>query len=277
MNFLTNLATENIENYNQYLNRMTASAEVSTKRDIPFYVKGDKILDVGCGSGVMLEKLRELYGKKEIVGLEINKYAANICRKKGFRVIEKPIEEINEKFDTIIFSSVLHEIASYNDNTDKYEVIKNVLNAAYDRLTVGGRIIIRDGVRADHYPVYIEFKNKEVVEDYFKYCEDIGYDNPFTRQNVKDNTIVDFATIIKEFCFTYTWGKDSYAREVKERFGILTADEWYRVVDNLFYIKCFEKNKEQYLDYIKRFCVIDKNLEKMFEDATVFIVAEKLL
>ena len=67
MNFLTKLATENIENYNQYLDRMTVSTEVSTKKNIPFYVKGDKILDVGCGSGVMLEKLRELYGKKEIV------------------------------------------------------------------------------------------------------------------------------------------------------------------------------------------------------------------
>lgn len=277
MNLLTKLATENIENYNQYLNRMTVSTEVSTKKNIPFYVKGDKILDVGCGSGVMLEKLRELYGKKEIVGLEINKYAANICRKKGFRIIEKPLEGLNEKFDTIIFSSVLHEIASYNNNTDKYEIIKNVLNAAYDRLTVGGRIIIRDGVQADHYAVYVEFKNKEVVEDYFKYCEDIGYNNPFTRQNVKGNTIVDFAAIIKEFCFTYTWGKGSYAREVKERFGILTADEWYRAVDNLFCIKCFETNKEQYLNYIERFCIVDKNLEEMFKDATVFMVAEKLL
>ena len=71
MNFLTKLATENIENYNQYLNRMTVSTEVSTKKNIPFYIKGNKILDVGCGSGVMLEKLRELYSKKEIVGLEI--------------------------------------------------------------------------------------------------------------------------------------------------------------------------------------------------------------
>jgi len=276
MNFLTKLATENIENYNQYLDRMTVSTEVSTKKNIPFYVKGDKILDVGCGSGVMLEKLRELYGKKEIVGLEINKYAADICRRKGFRVIEKPIEEINEKFDTIIFSSVLHEIASYNDNKDKYEIIKNVLNAAYDRLTAGGRIIIRDGVEAGVYGINVEFKNKEVVKDYFKYCEDIGYNNPFTRQTVMGNTVLDFAPVIKEFCFTYTWGKDSYAREVKERFGILTADEWYRVVDNLYRIKYFETNKEQYLDYIKKFCVIDNNLEKMFEDATVFIVAERL-
>ena len=277
MNFLTKLATENIENYNQYLDRMTVSTEVSTKKNIPFYIKGDKILDVGCGSGVMLEKLRELYSKKEIVGLEINKYATNICRKKGFRIIEKPIEELNEKFDTIIFSSVLHEIASYNDNTNKYEIIKNVLNVAYDRLAVGGRIIIRDGVQANLYPVYIEFKNKEVVEDYFKYCKDIGYNNFFTRKNVVGNTIVDFAPIIKEFCFTYTWGKDSYAREVKERFGILTADDWYKVVDNLFYIEHFETNREQYLNYIKRFCIVDENLEKMFEDATVFIVAEKLL
>ena len=38
-----------------------------------------KILEVGCGAGQTLKKLKELGKAKEIVGIEINEQATKIC------------------------------------------------------------------------------------------------------------------------------------------------------------------------------------------------------
>ena len=58
MNKLERLSNNNKENYQLYLKRMTESMNHSTKGLIPVLAQGSKnILDVGCGSGVMLEVL----------------------------------------------------------------------------------------------------------------------------------------------------------------------------------------------------------------------------
>ena len=58
MNKLEKLSKENKENYKRYLKRMTESMKYSTKGLIPILLKNSSnILDVGCGSGVMLEAL----------------------------------------------------------------------------------------------------------------------------------------------------------------------------------------------------------------------------
>lgn len=275
MNILTKLAMENKENYNKYLEIMTTSAAQSTKGQIPFHIKGDKILDVGCGSGVLLEKLRELYPNKEIIGLDLNEKAAEVCEKKGFRVITKELKDVDETFDTIIFSSVLHEISSYAIyDAFTYIPIENTLTYARHKLNKGGRIIIRDGVKAENCLTNITFKTPQVVKDYRQYLKDIG---------VRDNsysvitTITDNQRLLKEFCYTYTWGKDSYAREVKENFGILTKKKWFKIVEYTgLKVTLLETHQEEYLKYLEKFCVVDDNLKALFNDAVIFIIAEKV-
>ena len=60
MNQLEELSRKNRENYRRYLDRMTESMKYSTKGLIPLLAKNSKnILDVGCGSGVMLRALEK--------------------------------------------------------------------------------------------------------------------------------------------------------------------------------------------------------------------------
>ena len=57
MNLVNELV--NKSNYKQYLERMTNSVLTSSKGLIPLYASG-KTLDVGCGSGVLLDMLTEI-------------------------------------------------------------------------------------------------------------------------------------------------------------------------------------------------------------------------
>lgn len=63
-----------------------------------------KILEMGCGSCILSETLRDL-GFTEILCADINKDAVNLAKKLGFNAIQTDLfENIKEKFDYIIFN-----------------------------------------------------------------------------------------------------------------------------------------------------------------------------
>ncbi len=63
-----------------------------------------KILEIGVGSGIQLEKLKKI-GVKKLLGVDINLNSVNLCRRKNFKVFESDLfSNIKEKFDIIIFN-----------------------------------------------------------------------------------------------------------------------------------------------------------------------------
>lgn len=63
-------------------------------------------LEVGVGSGIQLETLKEIGIKKEnIYGSDVNKEAVQFCKEKGFNCfVSNLFEDVKEKFDLIIFN-----------------------------------------------------------------------------------------------------------------------------------------------------------------------------
>ena len=66
--------------------------------------KGARILEIGCGSGIQLQTLKEL-GVKNIFSCDINPKSVAQCKKLGFNCIKSDLfEKIKGKFDWVIFN-----------------------------------------------------------------------------------------------------------------------------------------------------------------------------
>ncbi len=76
--------------------------------------KGARVLDVGCGTGVVSALLKELSGC-DIIGIEPEPARAAIARSRGLKVIEGYLTESMAselgRFDAIIFADVLEHLA----------------------------------------------------------------------------------------------------------------------------------------------------------------------
>jgi len=67
-----------------------------------------KLLDVGCGAGILLDVARERGW--EVYGQDVSPFAVDYCRKKGFVVHEKPLSELvlqEGSFDLITMFDVI--------------------------------------------------------------------------------------------------------------------------------------------------------------------------
>lgn len=282
-------------NYSEYLNRMTLSTLQSSKGLIPYYVaihstgESYKVLDVGCGSGVLLDAIHDICPEAELYGIDLNKNSVQICHNKGYTVYHRSLADLHleeVQFDCIIFSSVLHEIVSYDKLYPfRTHLVGESLGLAYDLLKPNGICIIRDGVEGKLYQskVTIKFKDEDGLDWAYKfYNEYEGIANWRTAsfemmQNKAKNEVTFPTDLAKEFLYTYTWGAASWNREINECFGILTQEGWEKYIHaNNFHILTETLNTENYLYYLDKKIVITKDIRELFEAATITFVCQKV-
>lgn len=290
-NILEQLSFENTENYQRYLERMTKSIVHSSKGYIPIFTDGcTRILDVGCGSGVLMKVLHERNPEAELYGIDLNSQAIDICDKKypefEFNacslsdLVELVSKGVVRPFDCIIFSSVLHEFSSYDENFSYSPLpIFNAISDAYSCLIKGGKLLIRDGLMSENMSeIRVNLKNADDIQYVEKFVNEYHDGKKVNVLYEKDGTEFKMPwKYLKEFFFKFTWGSESWNREIKEQFGILTLDNWKKVVrDNNFVIKNCMTNAEEYLKYtLEKVDFLDGIPYDLFSEMTVLICAEK--
>ena len=282
---------DRLNNEESYLKTMNETT-TSTKDSILEYVIGNNIVDVGSGGGVLLDKLETKFPTANIVGTDISKSVIDKLHEKAksenhkwvvkrHNFVDKPMPV---KADTIIFSSILHEIYSYNE----FEGTKFNLNSicvalqnAYESLKQGGRIIIRDGIKTDSdEKLTVTFKTKEGYDFFLNYVHDFQGNLPheYSMNTIHNNDTTQYAitgdiNFMREFLYTYTWGQESYAHEVQEQFGYLTLTEFTNFLETLGckIIVAKEFFEEGYKTHLQ-----DKvSLDKDYPNSNCIIVAEK--
>ena len=294
MNYIEELNSQDNNNYLRYLKRMTDSMKVSTKGLIPFLTKDDKrILDVGCGSGFMLEALEISNPNAELTGVDLNLEAIRRLEllNKRWKLYHTDYLDFNGKdYDSVVFSSILHEISSYNSDPNKRftkEPIRESIVKTNEILRDGGSIIIRDGLmvpnRDLNNQVLLSFNDPQEAEWLYRFQKDFrGFDNTDVSCDILNsyqNEYLVSEAFLKEFLYTYTWGPESYHREINERFGILERNDWIKLLEeNGFAIDNVIESSEEYEKHLKdKVSITNIYGEKyIYPSMTVLIKANKV-
>ncbi|MHA7964129.1 class I SAM-dependent methyltransferase [Paenibacillus sp. CAU 1782] len=239
-------AYDRFHNEETYLSDMNSS--VDYKRVLLNYVTGRKVVDIGPGGGVLLDLLEDELPHVEPLGIDI---AANVvealARKKQlegrcWEVRQGDALKLDELLgeggaDTVIFSSILHELYSYipyEGSKFNLRTVEAALQSAFRTLAPGGRILIRDGVMSEPDSVRkIVFLHEDGMSWLERYSRDFK-GRAIQYSKIAPNEAVMPVNDAMEFLYTYTWGEEAYVHEVQEQFGYLTLSQYKALVHDLF-------------------------------------------
>ncbi|MDR2040666.1 MAG: class I SAM-dependent methyltransferase [Bacteroidales bacterium] len=109
-----------------------------------FLNKTDRILSVGCGSGLFEMLLQKEYGITIKNGIEPSKGMAAIAEKRGMNVIIGTAEDAD-------FGISLYDVVLFNGTPSYINDLEKAFNKAYQALCPGGKIIAIDVPKESSY------------------------------------------------------------------------------------------------------------------------------
>lgn len=237
-------AFDRFHNEDDYLRQMNGTADY--KAVILEHVNGRKVLDIGPGGGVLLDLLEERMPDVIPVGIDISSNVIEALQQKKQRegrrweVLQGDALNLKEyvtvgSVDTVIFSSILHELYSYvplNGKKFNHDTIAAALRSSFDVLSPGGVMIIRDGIMTEPETGLrrLTFLETDGMMWLKRYAKD------FQGRKIRYETLNDQEVIMPvndamEFLYTYTWGPEAYVHEVQEQFGYFTPSAYTAFIE----------------------------------------------
>ncbi len=213
-----------------YLQRM--SKPLREKLRVARYLPpaAERILDVGCADGTVTLALAEMFPQRQFLGIDLDggfverarKAAAerNIGNAAFERLYLRELLPREERYDAVIFVSVLHEFFTYGEG------ISSVLKAladAHELLRAGGEIVIRDMI-LDEYTKHTRFQTRGIAA---KVAAD----------RAKHRLIADFVNAfgpleslynLNHFLLKYMY-EENWARESREHYVPVTFEQYQQI------------------------------------------------
>lgn len=288
----------------EYFERMKNS--LGDKQKLLKFVKPGHVLDVGAGGGDLAEAVR-LTGST-VTALDGSFQAIEHMNEEypHLKTVQAYTSEMSElfepeTFDTIICSSILHEVYSYSEKSDKMDELNEALEIFNKFLKPGGRLLIRDGVKPNSWETeaFIKFIDKDGLKylamysdespfyDYDKSAIKIDVNSEINSQEtnkvhferISKNAVQGNLSSIMEFLYTYTWGWKAAPRETREFYGIMTEFEYRTKLESFGFIVQGSKQYLQkgYREHLKPLVDIfdSSGNEITYPSSNMIIVAEK--
>lgn len=219
---------DEISNSKRYLERMSKPLQEKLKLAKFIPAEAKKFLDVGCADGTVTIALAEMFPQIQFVGIDINKEFIDLAKKNADGVKNITFENIylreklvqNEKFDVVMFCSVLHEFFSYGEGIS---TVVKALSDAHEILNRGGILIIRDMILFDFMnssnlwieQIKTKIKNKIELTDLVANFEIIYGEMVSTKQ-------------VNHFLLKYLY-EDNWQREAQENYVPVSFEEYERI------------------------------------------------
>ncbi|MEK4273751.1 class I SAM-dependent methyltransferase [Paenibacillus sp. FSL R7-0026] len=228
-------AYDRFHNEETYLSDMNSSGDY--KKVLLDYIVGKRVLDIGPGGGILLDLIEQEKPEVEPIGIDISANVIEALERKKQReghrwqVLKGDALQLEQyvqpgTVDTVIFSSILHELYSYIELDGRRfnsDTVVAALRSSFRVLSPGGRILIRDGIMSEPEAQKrrIRFLEPDGMRWLERYAEDFQ-GRAIQYERVSDNEVVLPINDAMEFLYTYTWGEEAYVHEIQEQFGIFT-------------------------------------------------------
>jgi cyclopropane-fatty-acyl-phospholipid synthase len=115
-----------------------------------------RVLDVGCGWGSLLERLVDVHGVEQVVGLTLSeqqaKVAATRCGPRGEVRVESWVDhEPAEPYDAIISIGAFEHFARYGlDRDERIEAYRRFFRRCREQLVPGGRLSLQTNAKGSN-------------------------------------------------------------------------------------------------------------------------------
>jgi tRNA (cmo5U34)-methyltransferase len=154
---------------------------------LPRQVRNYRVLDLGCGNGVLSELVFEKFPQSFVVGFDLTEDMLKACEKKlashagNFELKQGDFrtDPIGKEYDIIIAGLTLHHLT--------WKERENFYHTLYGALNQGGLLLARDviidedqSVVQDQYSYWREFMASQDEDPEFWYAKHIEKDHPVT-------------------------------------------------------------------------------------------------
>jgi SAM-dependent methyltransferase len=208
-------------------------------------VKPPRIVDKGCGTGKLMVELSRSFPGASLVGVDLSRELLRRSDENtyaGGDVELVPGDAADQQLpdgsaDTVVFSSIMHEIYSYS-GYDKGRIDRALASAARE-LKKGGRLLIRDGISPDPREVLLDLMDAPTAAQLerfareFKHGQGARVDNVAARAGAVA-TVRMSAHDANEFLCKKDYLKN-WDIEIHEEYGALTVGEWRAALTRNFF------------------------------------------
>ncbi|MBX7097692.1 MAG: methyltransferase domain-containing protein [Myxococcaceae bacterium] len=221
--------------FDSYGAQMDASLKQKLEDFLP-WVKPGCIVDKGCGTGQLLVELSRLFPASALVGVDLSREFLRRCDENTYAT-----EDVSLLFgditaqsvpdgsaSTVVFSSVTHEIYSYNGYS--LEALDRAFQSAFRELDVGGRVLIRDGVSPGHGVRRLRFATAAVNDVFERFAKEFKHGAGARFARLGPLEVELDAHDANEFICKKDYLKNWHI-EVHEEFGAHTLDGYVHALE----------------------------------------------